>query len=119
MASRKRITEQDDRFLENKAKAENDPAGMQALTIIYLEDLADNTDEIKEQFVVHCKQPAERAHPRSAAAHSPGPGAGPYAGMTPKQRYKLMVMENRGKIIAAITASISAVLVVAFHGVGY
>jgi hypothetical protein len=111
--ARKRITEQDDRFVENKEKAEKDPAGMAALVIINLEDLADANDEIKDKLDEHCAQPADKAHPAPSA---PPAGADPTAGLTPGQKYKLAVMENRGKIIAGVFAAILAAITLAIKG---
>jgi hypothetical protein len=110
--ARQRITEQDDRFITNKAKVEKDPAGMQARVIINLEDLADATDDIKEQLVAHCTQPADKAHPASTAA--PMPETSPTAGLSHTERYKLAAMEHRGKIIAGIATIVVAILGIAF-----
>ncbi len=107
--ARKRITEQDDRFIENKEKAEKDPAGMAALVIINLEDLADANDKIRDKLDEHCAQPADKAHPAPSAQPA---GADPSAGLTPGQKYKLAVMENRGKIIAGIAGVILAAVAV-------
>lgn len=120
MGNRKQITEQDDRFLKNKVKAEKDPAGMAALVIINLEDLADTADDLKASFAEHCSKPINRAHPPAVIpATAQAGGMGLTAGLSSSQRYKLAMMENRGKIAVGITAAVMAGLAILFHGVGY
>ena len=98
-----------------KARAQEDTPGVLALVAITVEDLADSSDTIGESLILHCGQPVSKAHPCSE-----GEGCeAPPAGLTNAQRYKLAVMENRGKIAASITAAIAAILVVMSHGVGY
>lgn len=106
MARRERISEQNERFKAMKAQAKEDIHGVVALVAITVEDLADANDDTKEQLAQHCEQPVSKAHPCPE-----GEGCeAPPAGLTNAQRYKLAVMENRGKIIAGVAGAILAAL---------
>lgn len=115
MPRRPRITEQDDRYTENYDKAKKDPANIQALTILYLEDLGDRHDELVDKVVLHCALPVDRAHAPCAEAKAQ---AGPGDGLTPAQRYKIAVMENRGKILAGAFGVCLAILAIVFKSGG-
>jgi hypothetical protein len=118
VGKRPRITEQDDRYIDIKAKVQKDPAGMSALVVINLEDLADTTDAVKETadglkaaFKEHCSKPIDKAHPPSTA---PPADTDLMAGMTGKEKLQLAVMEHRGKIIASVATVILAGLAIVF-----
>lgn len=89
-----------------KARAQEDTPGVLALVAITLEDLADSSDTIGESLILHCDQPVSKAHPCSEGECCEAPPAG----LTNAQRYKLAVMEHRGKIIAGVAGVILAAL---------
>ncbi len=115
MARRNRISEQNERFKALKTQAEEDTPGVLALVAITVEDLADANDATKEQLVLHCGQPAEKAHP-APAAPAADQEANPPSGLTPKENYKLKIMEHRAKIAATVSAAIVAVLAFIVNG---
>jgi hypothetical protein len=106
---RERISEQNERFKAMKAQAMEDIHGVVALVAINVEDLADSNDIIGESLARHCGQPVSEAHPCPEGEDREAPQA-----LTSAQKYKLAVMENRGKIIASIAGIVLAVLAVVF-----
>lgn len=81
-----------------------------------LEKSLDAADDLKKMVMdqagkldAHCKAPILTAHPAPAAELT---GIG--IDLTPGQKYRLAMMENRGKIIASAAGIILAVLAVIF-----
>jgi hypothetical protein len=63
MPARRNILDEDDRFREFKKRAIRDQPGMIAVLGRAMEDTLDGLDDMKDQFVLHCQTPSDKAHP--------------------------------------------------------